>query len=81
MTGKKRVILDMLLQREIRAAVVVESHHNRFNQIHFVKQGLDLMLAIDIAQCQDKKIKAHKTLDSFQEIRWEAKTWRGMSNR
>lgn len=81
MTGRKRVILDMLPQREIRVAVVMESHHNRINLIHFVKQDLDLMLVIDIAQCQDKKIKGHKTLDSFQETRWEAKIWRGMSNR
>ena len=81
MTGKKRVILDMLPLREIRVVAVVENHHNRFNQIHSVKQGLDLMLAIDTAQCQDKRIKVHKTLDSFQGIRWEVKIWRGMSNR
>ena len=81
MTGKKRVILDMLPRREIRVAVVVENHHNRFNQIHSVKQGLDLMLAIDIAQCQGKRIKGHITQDSFQGIRWEAKIWRGMLNR
>ena len=81
MTGKKKVILDMLPQREIRVAVVVENHHNRFNQIHSVKQGLDLMLGIDIAQCLDKRIKGHKALDSFPGIRWEAKIWRGTSNR
>ena len=83
MTGRKRVIQDMLPRLEIRVVVVVVvESHNRFNRILFVKQGLDLMLAIDTAQCQQhKKIKAHRTMDSFLGIRWEAKIWRGMSNR